>query len=183
MQPGYVRIIGINELIYHCPLHSNAGQGEGWVWLRKPLTEHPIVRAGRGARRDPELGAPPLWGQKPHFSVPRPLWVSPRMLVWVSSCKPPRNAGARSHAGEKQEILKSKQRRKKKKKLIMWVFKFSSLQCLKPREFCLWSRTFLLWGHSHTAGTALGSAPTSVSPVSWESKCGAQRAVGQLNGW
>lgn len=174
MQPGYVRIIGINELIYHCPLHSNAGQGEGWVWLRKPLTEHPIVRAGRGARRDPELGAPPLWGQKPHFSVPRPLWVSPRMLVWVSSCKPPRNAGARSHAGEKQEILKSKQRRKKKKinnvgfqVFVSPVFKTSGILCVEQNIPAVGAQPHC--GH-HTGLCSNLSFPSVLGVKVWSSK-------------
>lgn len=43
-------------------------------------------------------------------------------------------------------------------------FQVSSLQCLKPWEFCLWSRTFLLWGHSHAVGTTLSSTPALLPP-------------------
>lgn len=48
---SYVRIIGINELIYHSPFHFNWVQGDCWVGLRKSphRASHCLAAATRDA--------------------------------------------------------------------------------------------------------------------------------------
>lgn len=66
---GYVRIIGINELIYHSPFHFSGVQGDRWVGLHK--IPHRASHCPAAATRD--AGAAD--GQQPG-------WVRREGIIW-----------------------------------------------------------------------------------------------------